>query len=222
MTAPLVLEALDVFVPLLFILTYFLGKMQITTFKGLFKIWLVGLICGLSWELSGCDGVWEYPNYSFYIYDGIPLALPFAWAWWFMLSYLISQRLTPLMQDWKGAKPVSYYLAGVWFANIESFAVVIGWWKYTYAPWFSRPWPLVSVINGSPVHIMVYLGWGILTVLGFLLATSLLDRFRKRWHKGICYLLVVLLAAGVGVLAWFTVGTLTCVLETFAKTIAPF
>lgn len=151
----LILEFLDVLVPALIILVYLLKKMQKEKLKMLFRIWIVGLVVGFGWEFSGIGGIWEYPNYSFYVYDGVPLALPFAWAWWFMLCYLISLRLMQVIGYGKGAKLVSYYLSGVWFANLESAAVAIGWWRYVYTPWFSRPWPLVSVINGSPVHIMI-------------------------------------------------------------------
>jgi len=222
MQTPVILEALDVLVPALVILTRFLGKMRKETLKLHFRIWLVGLVFGFGWELWGTGEIWQYPNYSFYVYDGVPLALPFAWAWWFMVCYFISLRLMQVVGYGRGAKLVAYYLSGVWFANLESVAVAIGWWRYTYTPWFSRPWPLVSVINGSPVHIMVYLGWGILTLNSFLIALPLFDKLKKRWSEKMSHSLLIPPAAVIGTLSWFTIGILTWIIETFAKTIVPF
>lgn len=222
MQTPLVLEALDVLVPLLFVLFYFLGKIRKDTLKLLFRIWLVGLIFGFGWELWGTGDIWVYPNYSFYIYNGTPLALPFAWAWWFMICYLISRRLMRVIGYGTRGELLAYYLSGVWFANLESVAVAIGWWRYVYTPWFSRPWPLVSLINGSPVHIMVYLGWGILTLYSFLIALQLFDKLKKRWSEKVSHSLLIPPATILGTLSWFTIGFLTWVIEMFARTIVPF
>jgi hypothetical protein len=222
MRTPIILEALDLLVPALVLVAYVIKKIEKDLLKALFRIWMVALILGFGWELWGTSEIWEYPNYSFYVYDGVPLALPFAWGWWFMVSYLISLRLMQLIGNGRGAKLVSYYLSGVWFGNIESFAVPIGWWRYTYTPWFSRPWPLVSVISGSPVHIMVYLGWGILTFSSFLIATPLFEKLKKRFSEKISCLLLLPPAAVSGTVSWITVGLLTWTIETLVKQVMPF
>jgi len=188
----------------------------------LFRIWFVGLIFGFGWEFWGTGEIWQYPNYSIYFYDGIPLALPFAWAWWFMICYVISLRLMRVTGYSRGTKLLSYYLSGVWFANLESVAVTVGWWSYVYTPWFSRPWPIVSIINGSPVHIMVYLGWGILTLYSFLVALPLFEKLKKKWSEKVSYSLLIPPATIVSTLSWFTIVFLTLIIETFARTMVSF
>ena len=215
MPTPHMLEILDICVPLFFVSLYSLGKMQKESFKLIFRIWIVGLLFGLSWEPWGTGLVWQYPNYSFYFYDGIPLAIPFGWAWWFIVCYGIWQLLMRAKGNNEKASILLYYLSGVLFATLlETVAAIMNWWKFTYAPWFSRPWPLVFVINGSPVHILIFLSWGIIALHSFLIAIPIFEKFKKRWGEKVSYSLLVPSTVVTSTVLWLILRLLTWITET--------
>lgn len=212
MWTSITLEVLAILIPTLFVVFYKIGKMQKSSFETLVRIWFTGLIFGFFWETMGTivfyeimrTKLWAYPVYHFYFYDGVPLALPFGWAWWFAVCYHAQQSLMKIKTEMT-AKILAYYFTGLTFGTlIECLAVAIGWWRYVYP--FPKEW---CVFLGERfIHVVVFCGWGFLTLFVFSISIDFFNWLSKKYGKKKSYLVLPFVAALTGVLSFATIGLL--------------
>jgi len=190
------------------------------------SIFITGFFFGLVWEFLGTDFIWVYPNYSIYIFDGVPLSIVLSWAWWMILCYFLAGKITQLATLIRGSikqpgpilRSLSFIISGSIAASIiEPLSVFFNWWRYLeIGERGVLYFPLVNV----RFHLMVIAGWGILTLVNLTfstivvkeLAVGIMNRLKTSYNKS-ALISSILLGSFSGYFSWEIIANAAATIE---------
>jgi len=171
------------------------------------RVYYVTFFFSLSWESMGTGSTWAYYNFHLYFYNGIPVALLLGWPAWLVTCYFLVDLLKRKLRLSNSFLVRSFltFLSGMIVGFfVEVIGVGLGWWRYL--PPLPKSWS-IYVVNGW-IHVITFIGWGLIAFILFEIANSLYYFLRRRVGKNISLGMLLPLSIIMGVFIYVILGYL--------------
>lgn len=200
------LELWSFILPLSLFLTYRAHKLKSYTISAASRIYWVAFFFSLSWETLGTEFAWAYPGFHLYLYGGIPVAVVLGWPAWLFICYsmvMLAKRKLGTRNSFMIRSALAFTSGVVVGFFVEVIGVALGWWQYLQP--LPRSWSIF--VGAGWIHIITFIGWGLIAITILETSGTLWDLFKKRFHKA-TPALIIPLSVVLGAFFFVVLGSL--------------
>lgn len=192
--------------PALFILSRLLQEHQLKALERQKPVYLSAPGFAAGWEPVGTGFAWSYPEFSFYVWNGVPVALVLAWPFWLTCIAIVAQALLgDRRTSGLGRRRVVLVAAIGALVGffVEVTGVGLGWWAYLQP--ISPNWSIFAF--SGYIHVITFAGWGLIAGV----ITGVADLFgwlRSRIGTKKSLALLFVISIPIGAALFFFLGVL--------------